>query len=401
MSRKRIAIIGAGPIGLEAGFLARLRGFEVSILDRGRVAENVRSWGHVRLFSPFGLNSSSWGREALESSRLPEPDAILTGAEHAERYLLPLSQHALIADSVRERTEVRGVGRERLWKGDRIGQPARGESPFRILLRSSGGLESVAEADFVFDCTGTYGNNNWIGAGGLPAPGESCCERIGYVLPDIAGSDRKRFANKTALVVGSGYSAATAVTALAEVAKQETATNVVWLTRGGREQPLSPIADDQLPERSQVTQLANNLATSEDSPVKWHCGGRVTDVVSEAENGLRVTITSDDGDSEELRVDRVLGLVGYRPARDLYEELQVHECYATQGPIRLAASLLGETSQDCLAQSETGVDVLKNPEPDFFILGAKSYGRDSRFLLKTGIAQVEAVIDLISEGQSV
>ena len=53
MSGKRIAIIGAGPIGLEAAMFARRRGFEVVVLEKGIVAANVRSWGHVRLFSPF------------------------------------------------------------------------------------------------------------------------------------------------------------------------------------------------------------------------------------------------------------------------------------------------------------------------------------------------------------
>ena len=73
------------------------------------------------------------------------------------------------------------------------------------------------------------------------------------------------------------------------------------------------------------------------------------------------------------------------------EELQIHECYASQGPIKLAATLLAETSADCLQQSGKGIDVLLNPEPRFFILGAKSYGRDARFLMQIGIQQVAEV----------
>src|SRR5207253_1022040 len=38
--------------------------------------------------------------------------------------------------------------------------------------------------------------------------------------------------------------------------------------------------------------------------------------------------------------DRVIANVGYTPDRDLYRELQVHECYATLGPMALAAALL-------------------------------------------------------------
>lgn len=70
------------------------------------------------------------------------------------------------------------------------------------------------------------------------------------------------------------------------------------------------------------------------------------------------------------------------------EELQVHECYPSQGPIKLAAALLGEASTDCLQQTAKGTDLLRNPEPRFFILGSKSCGRDSQFLMKIGIEQV-------------
>jgi hypothetical protein len=46
-------------------------------------------------------------------------------------------------------------------------------------------------------------------------------------------------------------------------------------------------------------------------------------------------------------------------------------------------------------QSGRGVDVLRNPEPGFFIVGSKSYGRDSRFLLKVGLEQIRDVFALI------
>ncbi len=53
--KKRIAIIGAGPIGLEAALAATARGFDMEIFERGQIADSVRKWGHVRMFSPFGM----------------------------------------------------------------------------------------------------------------------------------------------------------------------------------------------------------------------------------------------------------------------------------------------------------------------------------------------------------
>jgi hypothetical protein len=98
---------------------------------------------------------------------------------------------------------------------------------------------------------------------------------------------------------------------------------------------------------------------------------------------------------EELAVDRVIANVGYCPDRQLSEELQVHECYASSAPMKLAAALLGDTSADCTAQSSHGPQTLQNPEPGLFILGAKSYGRDNRFLIQIGLQQIVDVFTLI------
>ena len=51
---------------------------------------------------------------------------------------------------------------------------------------------------------------------------------------------------------------------------------------------------------------------------------------------------------------------------------------------------------DCLKQTSCGPDTLRNPEPDFYILGAKSYGRNSHFLLRIGFEQVREVFTLIA-----
>lgn len=400
MSR-RIAIIGAGPIGLEAALLATQKGFEVSVLERGRVAENVKTWGHVRLFSPFAMNSSQWGRRALQESgyeKIPPNDALLTGCEFAEQYLIPLSQHPILAGVVRENTEVAAIGRADCWKGDLTGA-SRQESPFQILVRSLEG-EDLIESDFVLDCSGTYPNHNWLGAGGIPCPGETeIQQQLIWTLPDVAGNDRERFQGKRTLVVGSGYSAATTVVALADLAREFPGTNIVWLARSKWELPIEELPDDQLTERAELTRRANGLAVEQGGAVEWRPASAVQSLEKTADGFIVAIETKLNGElsHERLTVDEIVAQVGYRPDRSLYEELQVHECYATQGPIKLAAALLGESTQDCLAQTCPGPETLTNPEPGFFILGAKSYGRSSQFLLRVGIEQIEAVFSLVAK----
>ena len=99
-----------------------------------------------------------------------------------------------------------------------------------------------------------------------------------------------------------------------------------------------------------------------------------------------------------MKCDRVVANVGFRPDASLYQELQVHQCYASEGPMKLAAALLssaGAGSSDCLAQVSPGPGTLVNPEPGFFIVGMKSYGRGSKFLLRVGHEQVAMVHGLL------
>ncbi|MFL6236784.1 MAG: flavoprotein, partial [Thermoanaerobaculia bacterium] len=98
---------------------------------------------------------------------------------------------------------------------------------------------------------------------------------------------------------------------------------------------------------------------------------------------------------ETVEVDRILSLTGAVGDHGLYRQLQVHECYATCGPIKLSAALLGAGSSDCLTQTTHGADTLTNPEPGFFILGAKSYGRNNTFLMRIGWEQVGEVFGLL------
>jgi len=391
-------------VGLEAALFAKQHGFEVTVLERGQVAENVRAWGHVRLFSPFAMNSSPWGRALLAGPAkrsqgswdgLPEDDDLLTGAEFAERYLIPLSRQALIADVIHEQTEVLAVGRDSIWKTDLCGAE-RQKSPFRILVRSPRG-EAEILADVVLDCSGTYGNHNWLGGGGVPCIGEQDCEsRIQWSLPDVAGVDRDRFAGRRTLLAGSGYSAATVVVELAKLAREVPGTSAVWLTRTNQSPPIPVIADDSLQERAELTARANHCALNSRPDVDWR-PGRIVRAINTGP-GERLTVSVEcGGPTAQIEVDEIVALVGYRPDRSVYEELQIHECYATQGPIRLAATLLGEASADCLTQTCPGPETLASPEPGFFILGAKSYGRSSQFLLRVGLEQIQAVFSLLPE----
>jgi cation diffusion facilitator CzcD-associated flavoprotein CzcO len=393
----RVAVLGAGPIGLEAALYARSLNLPVTVYERGRVGEHLRRWGHVRLFSPFGMNVTPLGRSTLlaENSRrdFPADADCVTGREHVARYLEPLAQSAALRDCLRLGAQLVQVGRRGLLKDDM----KRDGSPFRLLLRDAKGRETAEEADVVLDCTGTYGQHRWLGDGGIPAAGEARAEpQIAYDLADVLGDKKGDYAGRSVLVVGSGYSAATTVINLAALAEQNGSTWVVWLARGARSQPIKRVASDPLRERDRLALKANTLATRGEGNVEFHPQTAVEAIEwLGADKGFQVTART-GGKSKTWEVDRVIANVGYTPDVGLYRELQVHECYASLGPMALAASLLKHAGGDCLSIPPQGPAVLRNPEPNFFILGAKSYGRNSNFLLRAGFEQVRDAFALIT-----
>jgi hypothetical protein len=397
----RIAILGAGPIGLEAALYARSLELPTTVYERGRIAEFVQRWGHIRLFTPFSMNATPLGRAAISADNpdhaFPADGDCLTGREHATTYLIPVAKSAAFEGCMRTESHVLSVGRRGHLKEDAPGDSRRGQQPFRLLVRDSKGRERSEEADVVLDCTGTYGHHRWCGDGGVPAVGELSAEpQISYGLDDVLGDRRGAYAGKTVLVVGGGYSAATTVCNLAAVAEQNSATWVIWLARCGGTQPLKRIPNDPLRDRDRLAAKANGIATRGDCNVEFHAQAAVDSIEALGpDRGFRVTARC-GGKAHTWDVDRVIANVGYTPDTGLYRELQIHECYASLGPMNLAAALQKHAGADCLAVPAQGANTLKNPEPNYFILGAKSYGRNSNFLLRTGFEQVRDVFTLIT-----
>ena len=398
---RRVAVVGAGPIGLEAALYAAALGASVRVYEAGAVAAHVGEWGHVHLFTPFGMNHTPLGRRTLESAgcRLPADSTFQTGAEWRDCYLMPLAQRTVVADGLTTGSRIVSLGRGSLLKGDHIGDGRRSDHRFRLLVEVDA-AERYEEADIVLDCSGSWGVPCRLGAGGLPALGERAAdERITYHPVDVAGSQRRRYAGRRTLLVGDGLSAATTAVALAELAAEDPGTQVIWITRGAGSAPIRPIEDDTLSRRAELTEAANRVATAPAAGVEWAPGCSVSSIhwLPDLQH-FDVVLRTPNADRSQ-QFDAVIANVGYQPDNSIYRELQIHECYASGAPMKLAASLLAagaEAGGDCLKLGGFGAEVLVNPEPEFFILGMKSYGRNSAFLLQSGHEQVRDVFCLLT-----
>lgn len=392
-----IAIVGAGPIGLEAALYARYLGYDVVVYERGRIAEHVQQWGHVRMFSPFAANRSPLGLAALkaqdEAWQPPADDALLTGSEYYERYLRPLAESDLLADSLRLGQEVVAIGRENFLKGELPGAEERGEFDFRLLVRDAEGRDKIEHADVVLDASGVLATPNWLGCAGVPAAGELALrDQVEYGLPDVLGDKRDEYAGRHTLVIGGGLSAAATVVALAELARERPETRITWITRreppAHQSGPVPVLDDDPYPARRELAQRANELCKANDSPVTYH---PLTDVESLARSSPNDPFQVElSGELEGVHAfDRIVASVGYRPDNRIYAELQVQESYSTGGLKALAPESAASPIQGPLR--------MMHPEPNFYILGAKSYGRDSSFTIADGLKQIVEVFSIIGD----
>jgi thioredoxin reductase len=369
----RIAILGCGPIGLEAALYARSLDLPVTVYDSGQVAEHVNRWGHVTMFTPFGQTATTLGLETLRRENpkrdFPAEGNTITGREWRECYLVPLAESAALKDSLQLQTTVLTVGRTG-WRKTDSPDPAKPLSPFRLLVRTAQGQERFDTADVILDCTGSYSRPNWAGDAGIPAAGEIAARpQLSYWNDDILGAKKQHYANKSVILIGGGYSAATTIANLATLAEQEQSTWAIWLThadRGGG--PLPRVPNDPFRDRDKLAARANNLACRCDGNLEYHPQTNVEELISHGpDKGFRVAGTV-NGKPMSWEVDRVIANVGYRPDLTVCQELRV-----------------AEPTGDFL----TG-------EPNYYVLGMKSAGRKSSFLLCDGYEQVRRAFALIA-----
>jgi len=391
-NRKRTVVIGAGPMGFETALRALDRGFNVTILEAGRIGENIRQWQHVRFFSPFGMNISPRLRQALAGNTLPANDAILTGGEFVEAVLLPLSRLSEFEGKIHCGQRVVSIARAGLGKMGLPNHPLRAERAFRILTEDAEGCEKIFEADVVFDASGVYGQPNWAGSCGMPAFGErQLRNRIVRHLRDYNGSEFERYAGKRVLLIGHGHSAAHAIIALNQIAQQAPATQVVWAVRTDRTKPIADIPDDPLAERASIASTANAIAQNPPKNIKV-LRRAMLEALLNTQPSLKVNLKV-WRTFEEFEIDETIALTGYRPDLEILRELSAEFSGISEGVNGLYRALTNIT--DCLAKIDIKPQALQTGEPNFFVVGMKSYGRNPGFLLRSGLEQLEAIFSML------
>ena len=408
----KIAIIGGGPVGMEALLYGTLAGADVRLFERGRIGENVRRWGHVGLFTEWKRDRSPLGERILRErgDALPDGETSPRGDQVAD-YLMRLASLPKLRTRIFSQTEVKSLTREGLLKHDLWGDPARAFAPFRLMTAGLGG-EKVHHFDAVIDATGVYSSPNWVGNGGAPCPGELGLQRyIDYQIPDVGGTDMGRFAHKRTVVVGTGHSAATTLLALADLLGSQSSTRLTWVVRRGAAQDGSLYyidPKDISSGRQQLGERTNELAKNGQIDLRLNT---VVERIERRANVFKVGLS--DGSSVECH--NLVAGVGFRPDPALWQELQISQHPASGGPGKLAAAIMesnkaagvglstgyaqksGEVHKPEADIKHDPLELLKLDEPNFYVIGIKSYGRDAGFLMQNGFRQVRDVYKIICD----
>jgi thioredoxin reductase len=389
-----VAIIGAGPVGLAAAAHLLERGLDVVVFESAAdIAGSMRSWGHVRLFSPWRYNVDRAAADLLAATgwTAPSSEELPTGRELIDHYLAPLSALPVIRDRLRLGRRVEAVTRFAM---DKVRTAKREQVPFLLRTRDAHGVQEEWLASAVIDASGTWTCPNPVGAMGLPALGEEkLAARITYGIPDILGADPDRFANRATMVIGAGHSAANSILALVELAATHPQTEIAWVTRGSNlARVFGGGAADALPARGALGATLRGLVDA----------GRVTMV-----DEFRITSLQDEGGLIDVRgvragegvalsgFDEIIAATGNRPDLSITRELRLSLDPSLESVTALAP-LIDPNHHSCGTVRPHSAQELAHPEPGFFTIGSKSYGRAPTFLLATGYEQARSVAAMIA-----
>ena len=379
-----VAVIGAGPVGLAAAAHLVSRGETPIVLEAGeQVGATVRQWGHVRMFSPWRYNIDAVAAAMLEKAgrNMPDPEHLPTGRELVEQYLEPLAALPEIRPHVRLRTRVISVSRRGY---DKLRTPGRENVPFVLRVATPAGEEEIV-AGAVIDASGTYESPNPLGADGTPARGEGGIrDRVFYGIPEVLGAQRHRYAGRHVAVAGSGHSALNTLLDLAELAQAEPETRITWIVR--RPPPDRVFGGgvaDALPARGALGQHARELL---ERGAVTLAVGRIA-AVSPTAGGVAIL---DEAGATVAVVDQVVAVTGFRPDMGPLRELRLDLDPIMEAP-RALAPLIDPNVHSCGTVPPHGAEELGQPEPGFYVVGMKSYGRAPTFLMLTGYEQARSI----------
>lgn len=309
-----------------------------------------------------------------------------TGNELVDEYLKPLSNTPEIKDMLHLNTRVLSISRKNI---DKMKTANRDSLPF-VLYTEQNGAFKLFEARAIIDASGTWGNPNPANSSGVWLKDEEAIhEQIFYGIPDILGKDKNRYLNKRVAVIGSGHSAINSLLELVTLKDQSSEIEILWVMRKQRvEDAYGGENLDALEARGELGSRIHRLVDS--GVVKVITPFRTQYL--KGDNGKINLVGDKNGEMDTIsNIDELIVNTGNRPDFSFLSEVRTDIDTATES-ISALAPLIDPNIHSCGTVRPHGEKELRQPEKDFYIVGAKSYGRAPTFLMATGFEQVRSVV---------
>ena len=389
-----VAIIGGGPIGLAAAAQLAKRNKSFVLMEKGEsIGHSFMQWKHLRLFSPWRYNIDKAAEALLVAHGgwiSPPKDQRPTGLQMVQGYFLPLSNLPKLRPFIKTNSRVLSIHRYGI---DKMKTAGRETFPFEVVYEKNGAIHP-SYVSAVIDATGTWDSPNPAGASGNRATGEDVLDsHIFYGIPETAERDREIYAGKTVAVVGSGHSAMNSILELDHLKYKAPGTQIIWVLRKHSvASTYGAGTNDALPARAELGTRVRELV--ENGRVRVYAPFRVH-TIDRADNRLCLVGLMGHQNAVIPGIDEIVVNTGARPDFSFLTELR----YASDVSLECVpalADLIDPNVHSCGTVRPHGEAELRQPEPNFYIVGSKSYGRAPTFLMATGYEQVRSIVAELS-----
>lgn len=241
MQPKRLAIIGAGPAGLEAALYAIKLGYQVTVFEKNKnYSQSILQRSNQALFASWKMILSPLGIKVVKFENpawhIPEIEGFPDFFSYVSAYLQPIAESKVLKEVIKYGKRVVTVGREDIGKTDLIGDRGRNDHPFRLLVEDESGNEQFWTSDIVIDASGVHDFPNALGQGGIYALNERA---IAHEIPYVAQIDGKwintHCANKKILLVGEQLEGIETARHIISLMKKAPQTQLIWSISADRD----------------------------------------------------------------------------------------------------------------------------------------------------------------------
>ncbi len=360
-----IAVIGGGPIGIEAALYGRFLGYSMLVLDSAKVGHSLACWNDWPMPGSWNEVTTPLGMAALEAqnTHLPQGDEIPSCGEYVEQYLLPLARTDLLYDSIQINERVESISRLGCPPHATVSLAQRSELEFRVLINSQRRGQYSQLADIVLDCSGLTKRIGLAPGGGVAiGETEKHSQAVRRGKQDISGKKRHEFVDRHCLLWGNNLEACANALELARLVAASQTTRVTWAV------PKRLVQDQPrflLPDRKE--ELFAQVVALESQPPDRFC-------VMDAWGIEAMRASAADADAKDGKSLQPVALrlqTSAEETLDLDGEVFIN-CANRLPDWSFAESLMvnGETqrSPEC---SRRGPNSVTN-EPHYYVLGSKA-----------------------------